>query len=317
MPAERESVACGILSLVKRENHVDRLEDLAAFVAIVEQGGLTAAARHVRRSLQSVSRSLGTLERSVGVELVRRTTRRSNATEAGLGFYQRIKPALAQIQEARLEVSNRRAEPAGLLRIGASVSFAPLYLVPAVAAFMKRHPQIDVELKLSDRFVDLVDEDLDLAIRIADMSDSTLQARRLGQLRRVMFGAPAYFAKYGRPAHPDQLAKHQCMIRTTDPDAQGWPFRINGKQKIVRVSGRFRADSTAATNAAVAAGLGLGYAPMWQIRDLLASKAVEIVLERFEMPAVSIHAIWPATRLLSAKTRLCIDFLAERFKREL
>src|SRR4051794_1280697 len=155
MPAERESVACGILSLAKRENHMDRLEDLEAFVAIVEQGGLTAAARHVRRSLQSVSRSLGALERSVGVELVRRTTRRSNATEAGLGFYQRIKPALAQIQEARLEVSNRRAEPAGLLCIGASVSFAPLYLVPAVAAFMKRHPQIDVELKLSDRFVDL------------------------------------------------------------------------------------------------------------------------------------------------------------------
>src|SRR4051812_37584512 len=163
------------------------MEHIETFLAVIEEGSQTTAARRLGRSLQSVSRSLGALERSVGVELVRRTTRRSNATEAGLGFYQRIKPALAQIQEARLEVSNRRAEPAGLLRIGASVSFAPLYLVPAVAAFMKRHPQIDVELKLSDRFVDLVDEDLDLAIRIADMSDSTLQARRLGQLRRVMF----------------------------------------------------------------------------------------------------------------------------------
>lgn len=288
---------------------MDRLDDLAAFVAVVEAGGLSAAARDLRRSLQSVSRSLATLEQGLGVALVQRTTRRSTPTDAGLAFYQRVKPALSEIMEARAEAAERRAEPSGLLRISAPVLFTPTHLVPMVAGFMRRHPRIEVELKLSDRFVDLADGAVDLAVRIGDLPDSALKARRLGALRRVAFGAPAYFDRHGRPLHPDELAGHQCVVRTAEGEA--WPFRIGGRARTVRVNGRFRADNTAATYAAVAEGLGIGFTPLWQIRDLVDRGAVEPILTEYEVPKVPIHAVWPATRLPPAKTRLFVDFLAE------
>ncbi|MGL4964004.1 MAG: LysR family transcriptional regulator [Inquilinus sp.] len=288
---------------------MDRLDDLAAFVAVVEAGGLSAAARDLRRSLQSVSRSLATLEQGLGVALVQRTTRRSTPTDAGLAFYRRVKPALAEILEARAEAAERRAEPSGVMRISAPVLFTPARLVPVVAEFMRRYPRIEVELKLSDRFVELTDGAIDLAVRIGDLPDSALKARRLGALRRVAFGAPEYFDRHGRPQHPDELAGHQCVVRTAEGEA--WPFRVGGRTRTVRVSGRFRADNTAATYAAVAGGLGIGFTPLWQIRDLVDRGAVEPILTEYEVPKVPIHAVWPATRLPPAKTRLFVDFLAE------
>ena len=145
---------------------MDRMDDLTAFVAIMERGSQTAAARHLRRSLQSINRSLAALERSVGVELITRTTRQSSPTEAGLTFYRRVKPALMEISEAKLEAASRRAEPSGLLRIGAPVLFAPAYVVPAVCDFLQHNPQIEIELKVSDRQVDILEQGLDLAVRI-------------------------------------------------------------------------------------------------------------------------------------------------------
>jgi DNA-binding transcriptional LysR family regulator len=178
------------------------MEDIEAFLAVVEAGSQTAAARQLGRSLQSVNRSLASLERSVGVELVRRTTtRQSLATEAGLAFYRRVKPAFAEIREARLEAANRRVEPSGLLRIASPVVFGATYLVPAIAEFFARYPQIEADLKLSDRPVDVVGDGFDLAVRIRELPDSSLRARRLGELRTVVYGAPSYFARHGRPNH--------------------------------------------------------------------------------------------------------------------
>src|SRR5262249_23228970 len=250
------------------------------------------------------------LERSVGVELVRRTTRQSNPTEAGLAFYRRLKPAFTEINEARIEVANRRNEPSGLLRIGAPVLFAPAYVVPAVCAFMERYPPTEIELKVSDRNVDLLEEGLDLAVRIRDLPDSEMKARRIGDLRLVVFGAPAYFAKHGRPKHPDDLARHQCVLRISDGRAETWPFRVGGRRKAVRVRGRFRTDSTAATHAAVAGGLGIGYTPLRQIRSLADRGAVEIILSDFEAATLPIYAGWPPTKIPPAKTRLFIDLRA-------
>lgn len=293
-----------------------RTDDLEAFLAIVEKGGQTAAARSLRRSLQSISRSLAALERSMGVELLRRTTRQSGPTEAGLAFFQRVKPALAEINEARFEAANTRAEPAGLLRIGAPSLFAAAHVVPAACDFMARHPRIEIELKVSDRPVDLLAEGLDLAVRIRELPDSSLRARRLGELRVVVFGAVAYFAAHGRPQRPEDLARHQCVIRTADGDAETWPFRVKGRRKPVRVNGRFRTNSTAAMHAAVARGTGLGLAPLWQIRSLIDQGVVEIILEEFEATRMPIHAVWPPTKFPPAKTRLFTDFLAARLRQE-
>jgi DNA-binding transcriptional LysR family regulator len=293
---------------------MDRIEDFQAFVAVVERGSLTGAARQLGRSLQSVSRSLAALEREVGIELVRRTTRRSNPTEAGLAFHRRLNTALADIAAAKTEASNRRSEPAGLLRLTASHAFAPLYVVAAIAAFLQIHPKVSVELDLSDRYVDLVDEGFDLAIRIGEMPDSTLKARRLANLRRVVFASPAYFAKHGRPRRPDDLVHHQCIVRTAARDGEAWPFGGGPRIKTVKVAGRFRTSGAVAANEAAVQGLGIANAPLWQVRTLVDQGKLELALTRFEPPLVPIHVVWPATNVPAAKTQLFVDFLAARLK---
>jgi DNA-binding transcriptional LysR family regulator len=295
---------------------MDRWDDLEAFVAIVEQGSQTAAAKQLKRSLQSIGRSLIALERSVGVELVRRSTRRSSPTAAGQAFYRRLKPALFEIGQARREAATQHTEPVGVLRIAAPVLFASNYVVPVIGDFMRRYAQVEVELKTSDRSVDLDAERLDLAIRMRELPDSGLKARRVGELRIVVFGAPAYFAEHARPAHPEELVRHQCILRNADPDAGRWAFRIRGKRELIRVAGRFRTDDAASTHAAVAAGLGLGIAPLWQIRPWIERGAVELVLEGFETAKLPVYAVSPATKLPLAKTRLFTDMLAARLKRE-
>src|SRR5260221_1363977 len=257
---------------------MDGIEDVRAFVAIVEKGSLTAAAKQLGRSLQSVSRCLAALEREVGVELVRRTTRRSTPTDAGLAFHRRLSAALGEIEDAKLETSHRRAEATGLLRIAGSPVFASVYIVPTLPAFLKDHPKVEVELDLSERYVDLVSESYDLAIRIGDLPDSTLTARRLANSRRVVFAAPSYFSAHGRPRRPEELAHHQCIVRTVARDSNVWPFRIDGRTKTVQVAGRFRSNGAVAVRKAVAQGLGIARAPLWGVRSLLDRGAVELTL---------------------------------------
>ena len=295
---------------------MDRIEDFQAFVAIVDKGSLTAAAKQLGRSLQSISRSLATLEGDLGVELIARTTRRSAATEAGLAFYRRVGAALSEIEAAKLETSNRRSEPVGLLRITCSTVFAPLYVVPAVCAFLQSHPKVDIDLDMSDGYVDLISQGFDLAIRIGELPDSSLKARRLADLRRVVFAAPDYFAKHGRPKVPGDLAGHQCLVRTSARDSDAWPFLVGGRLKTVKVAGRFRSSGALAVNEAAVQGLGIANAPLWQVRALVDRGVVELVLTRFEPPRVPVHAVWPATRLLPAKTQLFLNYLAARLKAE-
>lgn len=291
-----------------------RIDDLDAFVAIVENGGQTAAARHLRRSLQSIGRSLSTLEQDLKVQLVRRTTRQSGPTEAGKAFYRRIKPALADIHEARLETANRQAAPSGLLKVGAPEAFATAFVVPAVREFMERHPRVEVELQTSDQPVDFFAQELDLAIRIRELPDSGMQARKLGELRVGVVGTPAYFARRGRPAHPEDLANHDCIVRVLEGDEASWPFRINGRRRLVRVGGRFRTNSTPAIHAAMVGGLGLSLTPLWQVRALIERGTAEVVLDRFESTRIPIHAVWPATRQPALKVRLFVDCLAAKVR---
>jgi DNA-binding transcriptional LysR family regulator len=273
---------------------MDRIADFQAFVAVVERGSLTGAARQLGRSLQSVSRSLAAVEREVGIELVRRTTRRSNPTEAGLAFYRRLNAALTEIEAAKTEASNRRSEPSGLLRLTGSSAFAPLYLVPAIAAFLEAHPKVSVELDLSDRYVDLVDEGFDLAIRI--------------------FASPKYLATHGRPNRPDDLVHHRCIVRTAAREGETWPFGVGPRAETVKVAGRFRTSGAIAANEAAVQGLGIANAPLWQVRTLVDQGKLELTLTRFEPPPVPIHVVWAATNVPAAKTQLFADFLAARLK---
>lgn len=291
------------------------MEDLEAFVAIVEHGSQTAAARHLKRSLQSIGRSLVALERSIGLELVRRSTRRSGPTEAGLTLYRRLKPALLEIGNAKLEVASARHDPSGVLRVAAPVRFAAAYVVPVISEFMQRYPKVEVELRASDKSANVHEDGLDLAIRVRELPDSALKARRLGELRVVAYAAPSYLARYGRPSQPADLANHQCVVRSTDPDSERWPFRVRGRRTMFRVRGRFRCDDTAACESAVLHGLGLGLAPYWQVRPLLDEGRVQLVLEEFAIAKMPIFAVSPPSKVPSVTTRAFTDLLAASLKR--
>ncbi|MGH6760830.1 MAG: LysR family transcriptional regulator [Phyllobacterium sp.] len=296
------------------ERIMNRIEDLEAFIAVAEYGSLTEASRRLARSLQAVSRSLSALEADIGIELVHRTTRRSTLSEAGLAFFARVKPALAEINEAKLEAVDRRSDPSGVLRVGAPVLFGPDYMIPIIAGFMRDYPRIEVELQLTDSFSDLAAERLDLVIRIADLPDSGLQGKRLGALRRVVFGAPTYFDQHGRPDHPMDLKQHSCMIRTIDQRSSHWKFQVAGKPLTVPVRGAFRTNTMTAVYSAVRSGLGLGYSPLWQIKQLVETGEVQIVLENFEPKPVPIHALWQENKLPPAKVRMFVDYLAKRLR---
>ncbi|MCA1452377.1 LysR family transcriptional regulator [Bradyrhizobium sp. BRP22] len=293
------------------------MEEIEAFLAVIETGSQTAAARRLGRSVQAVNRSLLALEHSVGVELVRRTTRKSFATEAGLAFYRRVKPAFSEISEARLEAASRRAEPSGLLRVSAPVLFGSTFVAPALADFIARYPRIKADLQGSDRPIDVVGGGFDLAIRIRDLPDSSLKARRLGELRTVVYAAPGYLDRHGRPHRPDDLVRHQCILHgTREGETGAWRFQVRGRVRNVRVSGCFRTDNVAASHAAACHGLGIGYGPFWQIAELFDRGALEILLEEFEAPRIPVQAVFPPSGMPPAKTRLFAELLAERLKRE-
>lgn len=286
------------------------LEDYTAFVAIVEQGSLTAAARRLGRSLQAVSRALGALEQELGVELVARTTRRLHPTEAGLKFHARIKAALADIASARDELVADGGMLSGRVRIGASTQFGPRYILPVLTAFMARHRAVEIELAVTDKHVDLISEGLDLAVRIGTLPDSSLRAHRLGAVRRVVFGAPGYFATHGRPNRPSDLRAHVCALRRTAGATETWSFGEDASLEQVEVRGPFRSDSAPARNEAVAAGLAIGIAPLYQVRPLLDAGRIELVLTDYESPLIPVHVVWPSGPAMPNRTRALVDFIA-------
>lgn len=289
------------------------LDDYATFIAILDGGSLTEAARRTGRSLQAVSRSLAELEAEIGTQLIQRTTRRLRATPAGAAFLERIRRALADIEAARDSARRDGDNPRGKLRVAAPVLFGATWLTPMAASFMQRWPEIEVELVLSERHADLVADKLDLAIRVGELPDSSLKARKLAQLRRVFFASTAWIQQHGRPSLPDELAALPCVLRNTGADRKQWPATIGGEIRHIKVKGPFSANDAAAANEAVACGLGAGMAPFWQIRKMLDEGRVEIILREFEPPPVPIHALWPSGRALPARTRLFVDHLAVQF----
>ena len=227
----------------------------------------------------------------------RRTRRQSHPKQAGLAVCRRVKPALTEIGDARREPASQQAELTDLLRVGGPVLFAAAPIVPVIAELVARPPRLEIELRSSDREVDLV-------------------AEHLGEGRAVVFGPPSYFQRRGRPNHPNELAQRDCVVRVTDGEGEAWPFRIAGRRRLVRASGRVRTDSTAAANTAVACGAGIGFPPLWLVRSLVDRGEVEIILEAFEVARVPIHAVWLPTRVPLAKAQLFVEAMIGRLKRE-
>jgi DNA-binding transcriptional LysR family regulator len=288
------------------------LQEITVFARIVGAGSLSGAARDLGMSTAVVSRRLAALEARLGVRLVNRTTRSLHLTDEGAAYYETCNRVLADIEEADAAVAAGRAEPRGVLRVALPASFGHQHVAPLVPKFAERYPDVQLALSLSDRAVNVVEEGFDLAVRIADLADSSLAARKLAPNRRVMCASPAYLARHGEPSTPDDLARHNCLA--TD-FTMSWDYRgPDGKPGSVRVSGRYACDNWEVLREWALAGLGIALKSTWDVRRHLEDGSLVSVLPGYTFASdVAIYAVYPHRRHLPAKTRAFIEFLAESF----
>jgi DNA-binding transcriptional LysR family regulator len=286
---------------------------MAVFARVVEAQSFTAAAAQLGMSRSAVSKTIAALEDRLGARLLNRTTRRLALTEVGQAFYERSARIVAEAEDAELAVSSLQEVPRGTLRINAPVSFGALHLAPALADFLQRYPELRVDIALTDRIVDLIDEGYDLAVRIGPMPDSSLIARRLADNQPVICAAPAYWRRRGRPREPRELAQHDCLTYAYHHNPNEWPFAGPAGPFTVRIAGPLRSNNGDLSRAAALAGLGVVVLPCFLCGDDLAAGRLEPVLSDWMPPPTGIHAVYPHGRHLSAKVRAFVDFLVERF----
>lgn len=292
---------------------MDNLSGIAVFAQVVEARSFTEAARRLGMSKASVSKQVSRLEERLGARLLNRTTRRLSLTEVGAAFHERCVRIVAEAEEAELAVTRLHAAPRGTLKVDAPVNFGMQYLAPLLPPFMARHPELRVDITFNDRFVDLVDEGYDLAIRIADLPDSSLIARKLAESRAVVCAAPSYWAAHDRPRHPRDLAEHNCFAYSYLSTGNEWRFRGPDGPVSVRVSGNLTANNGDVLRQAAAAGVGVIASPVFMVCDDLRAGNLEPVLAEFEADIRGIYAVYPHNRHLSAKVRAFVDYLVESF----
>lgn len=292
---------------------MDRLAALQAFVRVAETRSFSEAARRLRTSKSAVSRLVAALEAELGARLFHRTTRSLTLTEPGASYFERASRILADLAEADASVGQMQAAPRGRLRVNAPMSFGFLHLAPAIPDFLARYPDVAVDMIMNDRFVDLVDEGFDVAVRIGSLADSSLVARRLAPVRRAVCASPAYLTARGVPASPDDLATHDCLCYSNMP-TQEWRFiAADGRPWLVAVAGRLSANNGDAIRAAALRGVGLAMLPTFLVGGDLQAGTLMTVLDGFIPQDMTLNAVYPHARHLSPKVRAFVDFLAERF----
>lgn len=295
---------------------MDKLRGIQTFIAIADRGSLTAAAATLDTSLPTVVRRLAELEAGLGVRLFNRTTRRISLTDEGHRYLAICKTALGQLEDAEEALFDSRAEPAGKLVLTAPVMFGRLHVAPLVTEFLRLHPAVSVELLFLDRSIDMVEEGVDLAVRISPLADSSLHAVPAGHLQRVLCASPAYLKRHGTPRHPDELAGHPG-IRFTGRGVLGeWAFQENGRRLTVRFQPRVVTNSVDAAIAACRDGLGICTFLSYQVQDAVRKGELRPILRKYETEPIPLNMLYPHSRLVSARVRAFIDFAAPRLREQ-
>ena len=292
---------------------MDRLQAITAFVTVVEAGSFARAAQRLDASVSAVSRHVAELEAHLDARLLNRTTRRLSLTEAGAAFHERCVQLLADLEEAEQGASQGGATPRGTLKLTCPITYGVRMLAPAIAAFVARHAQVRVDVELSDHAVDLVDEGIDLAVRIGAIRSQFLVARRIGSTTLVCCASPDYLARHGTPRAPEDLSRHACLTYEYAPVRNQWRFASpDGSERAVRVAGPIHANNGRMLVALAAQGAGIALEPDFIVTPEVADGRLVPILGDWTPPAIPIHAAYPSRRHLSAKVRAFVDFLAER-----
>lgn len=290
---------------------MDRIEAMTVFVAVADLQGFAPAARKLGLSASAVTRMVAALEERLGARLLQRTTRSVMLTDVGARYLQRARQILADIEEAEGSAQAERARPSGRLVVSAPVGFGRLHVTPLVSAYLQRFPDVSGELRLTDRMVSLVEDGIDVAVRIGHLPDSSLVARHVGSMPRIVVASLDYLARRGEPNVPDDIVKHDTIQFGTIASAPEWRFVQNGDDIRITHTPRFTADVADAAIWHAEHGGGLTRVLAYQAADALAAGRLKRVLTEFEPPAVPIHIVYPNSRLLSAKVRVFIDLAAD------
>ncbi len=292
----------------------DTLSLFQTFIRVVEAGSFTAVANERHTSQPTISRQIAALEDHLGCLLFQRTTRSLTMTDDGRVFYEHARRTIEAAAEAESVVGRRRGKPSGKLRIATAVVFGRLHIIPRLPRFMARYPDIDIDLVMNDGFADLVEEGIDLSIRVGLITDNNLIARRVGTTRRVVVATPDYFARKGTPSTPADLQHHDCVIYSRLATGENWSFVGPDGPISIPIAGRFHVNNTEGVRGAVLQGLGIGYVPAWHFVDNeIENGKLAVVLKEFEPPSQPISAVYPSRRFLALKVRAMIDFLDSEF----
>jgi DNA-binding transcriptional LysR family regulator len=296
---------------------MDKFLEMKAFAAVVDAGSFVKAADALRLSKTAVSRHVGELESRLGVRLLHRTTRKLSTTREGELFYARCKELLAIVDEAEGEITTHAAHASGLLKVNVPVTFGLMYLAPLWASFMARHPQIALEVTLSDRIVDLIEEGYDIAVRIARLPSSSLVSRKLTSTRMVLCASPRYLAEHGAPAHPAEIAGHVVLAYTLLSMGDNWEFDGPQGPVTVRTAPRMRTNSGETCCAAALQHQGIVLQPSFLVDAHLRSGALVEVLPQYRSAELGVYAVYPTRRHVAPKVRVLIAFLTEAFRKPL
>ncbi len=287
---------------------------MQVFVRVVEKGSFSAAAEDFRISPTMVGKHVVHLEERLGARLLNRTTRRQSLTEVGSVYYERCKLALAEVEAADACASALQMVPRGLLRVSAPVTFGASALVAAIGDYLQHYPEVQLELALNDRVIDLVDEAFDVAIRIGNLPDSSMIARPLAPYRMIACASPGYLKKHGRPRTPEQLAGHNCMGFMYSAAQKHWQFTDREITSNVQISGNFRVNNGQALRTAALHGMGIIVQPEVLLADDLAAGTLVRILPRHALPSQGMHLVYPSNRNLTLKMKSFIEFMVERFR---
>ena len=300
--------------MVKKIANTELLDGVAVFVAVINMGSFTAAARALGHSTSYVSKEVSRLEKRLGSRLLNRTTRTISLTDAGRAYYERCSQIVIDAENAERSISQLQDRPRGLLRVNAPLSFGSLYLLDYLPEFMERFPEINLEIEFNDRLIDVVAEGYDVVVRVGSNKDSNLVARQFTSSKSVMAASPAYLTKKGRPVKASDLERHDCLAYSLLPSPKVWELIKDGKRTTVSFEPRLMGNNAQIQVTMMVGGIGIGRVPLFCCEKEIESGELEIIMDDYEQPELGVYAVYPHRQYLTAKVRAFVDFLVEKFE---